>query len=306
MNEQTAGHAGLIAASAPVTATLPVELADGLNLDQQAAHAFGARYLEHYCSAEPFPHIVIDDFLPQALARAICDNFPLQDLPSDVNYEMGYAGLHKRQVLPADCSAYCRNLFAFFNSAAMLQFLEGLTGIGGLIPDPYYNGAGFHEIARGGLLGIHADFRIHEQLHLKRRINVLIYFNPQWDPAWGGKLELWDRAMQGAVRSIAPHFNRCVVFNTDARSFHGHPDPLDCPATVTRKSIALYYYTASERIYEDTPADGTVYRSRPTDGLKTRVEAGKLRAHNYILKDLLPPVVFRGLRSVYRLARSVR
>jgi hypothetical protein len=197
-------------------------------------------------------------------------------------------------------------LFGFFNSAPLLQFLEGLTGIAGLIPDPYFNGAGFHEIAKGGLLGVHADFRIHEKLHLQRRINLLLYLNPVWDKSWGGKLELWDRGMKAAVRSIEPLFNRCVIFNTDATSFHGHPNPLDCPATVTRKSIALYYYTASDRIYEDMPSHGTVYRSRPSDSLKTRLEAGKLRAHNYLLKDWLPPVVFRGLRSVYRLARPRR
>ncbi|MBV8652474.1 MAG: 2OG-Fe(II) oxygenase [Alphaproteobacteria bacterium] len=289
----------------PIAATLPVTLTDGINLHPREGLEFGANYVELYRSAEPFPHIVLDNFLPSALAQEIHDNFPHLALPSDTNYEMGYAGLHKRQVQPIDCDPYCRNLFGFFNSAPVLQFLEGLTGIAGLIPDPYFNGAGFHEIAKGGLLGVHADFRIHEKLHLQRRINLLLYLNPVWDKSWGGKLELWDREMKAAVQSIEPLFNRCVIFNTDATSFHGHPNPLDCPATVTRKSIALYYYTASDRIYEDTPSDGTVYRSRPSDGLKIRIEAGKLRAHNYILKDLLPPVVFRSLRSVYRLARSM-
>src|SRR5262249_20232390 len=101
-----------------------------------------------------------------------------------------------------------------------------------------------------------------------------------------------------------PTFNRCVVFNTDATSFHGHPDPLACPADVTRRSIALYYYTASERIYEDLPAHGTVYHARPEGALGDRVRPGALRAHNYLLKDWLPRIVLRGVRRVVRLARG--
>ena len=145
---------------------------------------------------------------------------------------MGYAGLHKRQILPEECSAPVRQLFHFFNSQPMLEFLEGLTTIRGLIPDPYFVGGGFHETGRGGKLGIHADFRINEQLHLHRRLNVIIYLNEEWKPEWGGALELWDRDMKVKVREVMPVFNRCVVFNTDADSFHGHPDPLCTPEGV--------------------------------------------------------------------------
>jgi hypothetical protein len=33
------------------------------------------------------------------------------------------------------------------------------------------------------------------------------------------------------------------LFETNDISYHGHPDPLQCPEGVFRKSIALYYYT---------------------------------------------------------------
>lgn len=49
--------------------------------------------------------------------------------------------------------------------------------------------------------------------------------------------------MQHCVKNVAPIFNRCVVFNTSLKSFHGHPDPLNTPEHVTRKSLAFYYYT---------------------------------------------------------------
>src|SRR3546814_10871992 len=69
-----------------------------------------------------------------------------------------------------------------------------------------------------------------------------------WEPAFGGDLELWDAGMKHRVRAVAPVFNRCVVFNTDSDSYHGHPDPLTCPEDRSRRSIALYYYTASPGI----------------------------------------------------------
>jgi len=150
----------------------------------------------------------------------------------------------------------------FFNSEPFLQFLEGMTGIEGLIPDPYFEGAGYHETSAGGKLGIHADFRLHKRLHLARRLNLLIYLNKDWKPEYGGALELWDPNMSHCVKSVLPTFGRCVVFSTDEKSFHGHPDPLTCPDDVKRRSVALYYYTASRKIYEELPASGTDFRAR--------------------------------------------
>ena len=288
------------ASNRPSAATLPIGFADGLSLDLEAARAFGKRFAERYAAATPFPHIVLDGLLPEGLAREIVARFPAENLPSDTVFDMGYAGFRKRQVAPADCDRFNRDLFAFFNAAPMLGMLESLSGIMGLIPDPYFSGGGFHEISRGGLLGVHADFRINQQLNLKRRINVLVYLNPGWQTEWGGNLELWDSDIKQAARSIAPLFNRCVIFNTDAKSFHGHPEPLACPDGVTRRSIALYYYTASDRIYDDTPSLGTMYRARPGDTLKSKAEVARLRAENYLIRDWMPPVVYRGLKSLRR------
>jgi hypothetical protein len=284
-------------------ATLPIMVSDGISLSIDEASAFGLNFAQRYADAQPYPHIVLDDFLPAPLAEEICHRFPVDTMPSDTVYEQGYAGLHKRQILPCDCDAFNRDLFAFLNSAPVLKFLENLTGITGLIPDPYFSGGGFHEIARGGLLGVHADFRINQALKLRRRINMLIYLNPGWQPEWGGDLELWDARMKGAVSRISPIFNRCVIFNTDARSFHGHPDPLDCPPDIKRRSIALYYYTASDKIHDETSSLGTVYKSRPGDDIKNRLAVGKLAAENYAIRDWMPPVMYRGLRRLYRLAR---
>jgi hypothetical protein len=281
-------------------ATLPISDDGRLYLDSKMARTFGEELSGTYCFAEPFPHIVIDNFLPLPFIEEIYSLFPTEKLADDKFYENGYSGLHKRQVLPESCEQKIRSFFHFFNSAPVLQFLEGLTTIDSLIGDPYFNGGGFHEIFKGGKLGVHADFRINEQLHLNRRINVLIYLNKNWDPDFGGNLELWDRGMKSKVDSIAPLFNRCVIFNTDADSYHGHPDPLNTPNETTRKSIALYYYTASKKIYEDTPAHSTMYVARPNDNKQIKRQAAKLRLQNYI-KDWVPPVAFRGLAKLKKI-----
>jgi hypothetical protein len=251
-------------------------MSDGLSLEAAAARRIGEELSASYCFAEPFPHIVCDDFLPEAVVRQAIDHFPRQSLSSDRVFELGYAGHHKRQILPEDCDASARQLFHFFNSRPMLEFLEGLTTIQGLIPDPYFNGGGYHETAPGGKLGIHADFRVNEQLHLHRRLNVIVYLNEEWRDEWGGALELWDRGMTSKQRSVAPVFNRCIIFNTDADSYHGHPDPLAAPDGVFRRSLALYYYTASREIYKEVPNTSTVYQPRPGEDAKTLRETRRL------------------------------
>jgi len=178
--------------SPALASVLPIDLARGLFLDSKEARNAGEVNSGDYCFATPFPHAVFDNFLPDAVARLALENFPAHALSSDRVFDMGYAGLHKRQILPEECSAPVRQLFHFFNSQPMLEFLEGLTTVRGLIPDPYFVGGGFHETGRGGKLGIHADFRINEQLHLHRRLNVII---PQRELA---------RRMGRGARAVGP------------------------------------------------------------------------------------------------------
>lgn len=258
------------------TAVLPVELDGGFYLSSTKAREIGESLMGDYAFAEPFPHAILDNFLPQAMAENLLAHFPKEEKAHDKVYEKGYGGTHKRQISPYDCDEYVRAAFAFFNSPAMLRFVEGITNIKGLLPDPYFTGGGLHETSRGGLLGIHADFQVNEGLQLRRRVNVLIYLNKDWQEAYGGKLELWDRQMQNKVAETMPEFNRCVIFNTDADSFHGHPDPLTTPDGITRKSIALYYYQAQAIENAEGESRHTLYVARPNDTPENIAQAKKL------------------------------
>lgn len=200
-------------------------------------------YAEEYANARPFPHVVIDDFLPPAVAEALHRDFV--DTPRsrfELFQKEGYA---EKLVLKdvTKMNAYARLFFGEMNAAPMISFLQTLTRIPALIPDPYYTGGGFQEVRPGATLAVHADFNWNGELQLYRRVNTLIYCNKDWKPEYNGDLQLWNSDVTRCEKRIYPIFNRCVVFNATSRNFHGHPLPLSCPAGITRKVAAAFYYT---------------------------------------------------------------
>jgi hypothetical protein len=139
---------------------------------------------------------------------------------------------------------------------------------------------------------VHADFNHHVSMNLERRINLLIYLNADWEPEYGGQLELWDNDMAKCCHSIVPALNRAVMFNTTSFSNHGNPNPVNHPLGISRKSIALYYYTATW--IENKRAHTTQFRARP----KTEDKVDWLVKRREILADITPPIILRGLRNL--------
>jgi Rps23 Pro-64 3,4-dihydroxylase Tpa1-like proline 4-hydroxylase len=242
---------------------------------------------ESYRTASPFPHIVIDDFLEPDVLRRVLADFPSSE--NKAYFDRDQERL-KFQYQPGELSSgLVRNLFAELNGRAFLRFLEQLTGIEGLLPDPYYAGGGLHETKRGGHLGIHADFNVHDQLKVERRLNLLIYLNEEWDDSYGGELELWDQQMSECVVRVKPVFGRAVIFNTALDSFHGHPDPLNCPGDRSRRSIATYYYTAAVDGLVSLPRRTTNFQTRPGTSDKTDWKIRRL----HFVRDWVPPKLQR-------------
>jgi hypothetical protein len=219
-----------------------------------------------YQSADPFPHIVIDGLFDDVVLQRVLTDFPKPEetrwmrFDSPTEKKLGY--YHEHSTITDAVRAFLDAL----NGFEMLLFLEALTGIEGLIPDPYFGGGGLHQIEPGGFLKVHADFNVHPKLKLDRRANMLVYVNREWAEEWGGHLELWDASMTGCRQRIAPLFNRTVVFSTTDTSFHGHPHPLQSPPGVTRKSVSLYYYTAGRPGEERSAPHDTIFRE-PTGGI---------------------------------------
>lgn len=234
------------------------------------------RLRAEYAQGDPFPHIVIDGFLPEPVAERIFEEFPAPD-----------EALWERRTTKHSVKLSCCNLdhlgpatqflLEQFNSRNMLRFLERLTGIEHLIPDVLFEGGGLHQILPGGFLKIHADFNKHPVWHLDRRLNAILFLNREWCEGYGGHFELWDAEMRTCRKKVLPVFNRLVVFSTTDTSYHGHPDPLRCPAPMTRKSIATYYYSNGRPDDDRASAHSTIYKLRPRRDWAARGLNGLLR-----------------------------
>ncbi|KRB85421.1 hypothetical protein ASE00_01065 [Sphingomonas sp. Root710] len=257
--------------------------------DAEQCRAAGAALHEAYAAAAPFPHVVIDDFLDPNLLRAMLPGFPDSE---GRRFFDRHQERFKYQIAPDQIAdPALRGLLYELNGPAILAFLEALTGIEGLVPDPYYIGGGLHETRTGGHLSVHADFNLHEQMKLERRLNLLIYLNEDWREVWGGDLELWGRDMRAYEVKVPPLLGRAVIFATDADSYHGHPEPLACPPDRSRRSIATYYYTVPRT---DGPARTTRFRVRPGSGDRS----DRRVALDHFIQDWVPPRLQRYARRL--------
>jgi hypothetical protein len=229
---------------------------------------------DRFRTASPYPHYVFDDFLPQEVAAGAARGVDLDDTAGWIAVDTEHnkrAYQHDESALPI----VVRELLREFNSRQFLLFLETLTGIEGLIADPYFLGGGLHISRRGGFLNVHEDWNWHHKLQLERRLNVIVYLTEDWDPTWGGALELWTNDGAECVQTVAPLFNRTIVFATTG-SMHGHPSPLLCPPNKGRVALNIYYYTAppvGSRPDDPHFTRYTVQASPLARGLRDRYEA---------------------------------
>lgn len=242
-------------------------VASGFLFDRQELASLARRYAAQFSEATPFAHVVIDNFLPQHVASALCTEFPRADRDGWLRWGPGPGsreplssndklGMSDEGHFPEPLRHFAMQLC----SATFITFIQQLAGISGLLADPFFAGCGLHSTGRGGRLRIHSDASRHPYgLPFHQAINVILYLNEDWKEEFGGNLELWSRDARRCERSIAPLFNRLVVFETHSHSYHGHPHPLECPTDRRRNSIASYYYVVDRQ----KSADYQGYRSRP-------------------------------------------
>ena len=216
---------------------------------------------DRFATAAPFPHVVVDDLFDPTSLRAMIGEF---DGAADGWTYWHHVNERKRGLSDrARMGDGTRAVIAALEAPAFLGLLERLTGVSDLLADPHLDGAGLHETLPGGFLNVHTDFLAHTRERTWRReLNLLLFLNEQWEPAYQGWLEFWDASVSRCERRIEPRFNRCVVFRTSARSFHGVPSGVSCPPGRSRKSLALYYFSDAGRPLRLRP---THYAPRPED-----------------------------------------
>jgi hypothetical protein len=220
---------------------------------------------KQYAASNPVPHVLLQDFLNPEAAFEMALEFPNPDSDAWTQYKHrneNKLGMAKRDLFPAGLREVADEL----NSPPFLRWLSRLTNIPDLIADPSLEGGGLHQSGRDGFLNVHTDFSHHHyHRNWRRRVNLILYLNPSWRAEWGGAIELWDLGMHRSVVKYPPLLNHVLIFDTDERSLHGFPEPLQCPEGESRKSLALYYYTVDREVRATVRS--TNYHARPGDGM---------------------------------------
>jgi len=234
----------------------------GFFLDRPRLRALAAEQAARYREAKPYPHAVFDDFLGDAISASLAARFPPPDhagwMRRDYREQSARLGQLQRNGF-AGVDGGLRHLLAELSSMAFLDFLGDLTGVDGLIADPHFRGAGPSLTLPGGHLALHADFNRDRTRHLARKITVLYYLPPDWSPAWGGALELWDEGRARCEASYLPLRDRLVVMAHGDTYWHGHPAPLACPEGRYRASVSAYYYVATPPASGEDDAHGAIW-----------------------------------------------
>lgn len=219
-----------------------------------------------FARREPFRHIVVDDFLDAGFAQRLLAQFPAFERGNARNEGGELGGKSTVERIRALGEAYVE-LDDLIRTRDFLDFISAITGIPDLLYDPHYFGGGTHENRDGQDLDPHIDFNRHPVEPWHRRLNLIVYLNREWEDTWGGSLELHSdpRSPDDRTEVVTPLFNRCVIFETTESSWHGFSRirlPDDRKA-LSRKSVALYFYTTERPLEELGPTHSTIYIDRP-------------------------------------------
>jgi len=228
-----------------------------------------------FLEAKPFNYLVIDNFFSEPYLNNILNE--IENYPQDLWYDKNNASINNesdtifqsKKIALTDYNKMgflAKSFVNFTKSSDFIKFLTDITGIDELESDPHLYGGGIHKVANGGRLSVHSDFNIHPILKKFRRLNVLLYLNKDWQPSCNGQLELWSKDMTQCVTSIAPVFNRLIIFRITDDAFHGHPEPWCHPLEKPRLSFALYYYTQERPEEEKAPFHWALWQQRPNLG----------------------------------------
>lgn len=240
-------------------------------IDMDSLRARQAAIRQDYQSKKPFRYVMFEGFFKPEQAEQIYQSYPDIEF-GEWNGTTYIDQKNKFAKTSFEPGSLFDRAFAELNSPEFLKWLESVTGIEELEGDPQLFGGGLHQSIHGAFLNVHVDYNYHPETKHHRRCNVLVYMNKDWKDEYEGHLELWDLSdgKMDQLGKFAPLFNRCVIFETNEISFHGHPKKLNTPQGMTRKSIATYYYTAT-RPGEEVAADhNTVYVN--TEGASGQVK----------------------------------
>jgi len=245
-----------------------------------------------YTTAKPFPHIVLDDLFDPSLLDRVIEEAPSPKSASWLAIEQDGLESTLRMRSAMEIGAAGREMVATLSSAAFLYMVSEMTGIWQLLPDPYLQGAGHAAMLRGDFFKVHSDRTVAYDTGLTRRLAVITFLNKDWPSAeYGGNLELWNNEGTRCEVSIEPQYNRTIIFEIAHPNYHGVPQPLTCPANVTRRSFMFYYHTVDVGVTDKV--------SPHTSRFAPQFYRPKKSALHRALVQLTPPIVTSALAKAF-------
>jgi Rps23 Pro-64 3,4-dihydroxylase Tpa1-like proline 4-hydroxylase len=253
---------------------------------------------QQWTSARPYPHVILDNFLEPGAAQEIARSYPTFDQALKDGFAFNFVN-EQRKIQISQSAKFpesMRRLNDAISSPKFLADLEYVTGIPGLFADEQLSGGGMHLTGSGGRLDVHVDFNRLDERQIFRRLNILLYLNPNWKEESGGQIELWDKTVKVCHLSALPVINRCLIFETSDHSYHG-VRPVVGPPELVRRSFAAYYYTREAPPNWDGVTHSTIFRARPdekfrgyvtmpAERLKRNIQ-GRINSAKQLIKSLL-------------------
>ncbi len=237
----------------------------------------------------PFPHIVFEGMFSSVLLELMYSEFDGLKWNDWTRYDNKNERKHASR--PNVRFGHATQLyFDTVHSNAFVDFLQRVTGIPGLVPDPTLASGGMHEIRTGGKFSLHVDFNQHETTKLDTRLVFITYLNKDWLASYGGTLELWSIDEKKCMAEIVPTFGRSALFAHSSKSLHGHPNPVRAPDGRSRRSAAAYFYTNGRSDGESRLYHSTLYPNPITLTQREKIGAA--------VKYVMPPVMVDALRKV--------
>jgi hypothetical protein len=210
-----------------------------------------------FTETQPHPILVLDDFLPTETAHVLqkeCESVPVEHWT-----EFTRRGSYMKECKDLDYSPAAVNLINQLHSSQGLKWLENITGIQGLLPDPHLTGAGYSRSFNGDSLKIHTDFNWNDDLRLHRKLTLIVYLSEHWQEEYGGHIEFYDDSNTTLVKKVFTKFNRCVIWQYHKTGFHGYPTPIQCPEGLSRNTLRLFYYVSNSQYLDDDPPHRSLY-----------------------------------------------
>lgn len=252
------------------------------------------RLREQFESAQPFPHLVLDGFFDSTVMNGLLADLPPLSEEQWVHQEFDcMVKWSLRSAVELETHAF--QFVACLHSAGFLYFLSEITGVKALLPDPYLGGAGYHLVPEGGKFDVHVDRSTDFHCGLRRRLALVTFINKDWDPAWGGQLELWNEDGTACMKVIEPFWGRVVLMEIGDKNYHAVRQ-LKTGSGVYRKSFMTYFHTVDSNVVFHTSI------------FAPKLYQEKRSAVFNLTKQLLPPVLVTMLSKVKRwtMSSSVR